>query len=72
MTWLELECIRLRKINQSGKDKYNDCTHMWNLREKYKVTQWGKERKTKKYIFNYRGQTDGYWMGGGAGDEVNK
>ena len=36
--WMELECIMLREISQSEKDKYHmicpDFIHMWNLRNK--------------------------------------
>ena len=30
-TWMEPECIMLSKVSQTEKDKYHDCTHMWNL-----------------------------------------
>ena len=34
MMWLELECIMLREVSQSEKDKYHDFIHIWNLRNK--------------------------------------
>ena len=32
--WMDLENIMPREISQSGKDKYHDFIHMWNLMNK--------------------------------------
>ena len=45
-TWMDLENIMLSEMSQSEKDKYNNFTYMWNLRNKTKKRQ--KEKKTKQ------------------------
>ena len=35
-TGMDLEIIILSDTSQTGKDKYNDITYMWNLKKKYK------------------------------------
>ena len=37
-TGMDLEIIILSDTSQTGKDKYNDITYMWNLKKKYKWT----------------------------------
>ena len=42
--WIELKGIMLSEISQSGKDRYHDFTHTWNLRN---LTDEHRERKGK-------------------------
>ena len=50
MTWMELECIMLREISQSEKDKYHMISLVWNLRNKtYEhIGSGGKEREERE------------------------
>lgn len=42
-TWVELECLMLKKINQTDRDTYHRILCMWNLRNK-----WTKEEKKRR------------------------
>ena len=69
ITWMELEVMMLREINQR-----KTWFHSYVEFKKQNKTKTGKgkdrERETKKHIFNYREQTDGYQRG--VGGEMNE